>query len=72
MGGTVPGMEVLDSIRKQIEQDLGTKPVSIIPPWKWCSTSLILGPSNTVAQVVVTPTRKLLLSLLITLFLVLI
>jgi hypothetical protein len=33
MGGTIPGLVVLDSIRKQAEQDRGRKPVSNIPPW---------------------------------------
>jgi len=32
MGGTIPGLVVLDSIRKQAEQARGSKPVSNIPP----------------------------------------
>jgi hypothetical protein len=33
MGGTISGLVVLGSIRKQAEQARGSKPVSNIPPW---------------------------------------
>jgi hypothetical protein len=33
VGGTIPGLVVLGSIRKQAEQAMGSKPVSSIPPW---------------------------------------
>jgi hypothetical protein len=33
VGGAIPGMVVLGSIRKQAEQVKGSKPVSNIPPW---------------------------------------
>ena len=33
VGGTISGLVVLDSIRKQAEQARGSKPVSKIPPW---------------------------------------
>jgi hypothetical protein len=33
VGGTIPGLVVLGSIRKQAEQVKGSKPVSNIPPW---------------------------------------
>ena len=33
VGGAIPGLVVLDSIRKQVEQARGNKPVSNIPPW---------------------------------------
>ena len=33
MGGAIPGLVVLGSIRKQAEQARGSKPVSNIPPW---------------------------------------
>jgi hypothetical protein len=33
VGGTIPGLVVLSSIRKQAEQARGSKPVSNIPPW---------------------------------------
>jgi hypothetical protein len=33
VGGAIPGMVVLGSIRKQAEQARGNKPVSNIPPW---------------------------------------
>jgi hypothetical protein len=33
VGGTIPGLGVLGSIRKQAEQARGSKPVSSIPPW---------------------------------------
>ena len=33
VGGAVPGLVVLDSIRKQVEQTRGSKPASNIPPW---------------------------------------
>ena len=33
LGGAIPGLVVLGSIRKQAEQARGSKPVSIIPPW---------------------------------------
>jgi hypothetical protein len=33
VGGAIPGMVVLGSIRKQAEQTRGRKPVSNIPPW---------------------------------------
>jgi hypothetical protein len=33
VGGTIPGLVVLGSIRKQAEQARGSKPVSNIPPW---------------------------------------
>jgi hypothetical protein len=32
VGGTIPGLVVLGSIRKQPEQARGSKPVSDIPP----------------------------------------
>ena len=32
-GGTISGLVVLGSIRKQAEQARGSKPVSNIPPW---------------------------------------
>ena len=31
MGGAIPGLLILDSIRKQAEQVMGSKPVSSIP-----------------------------------------
>ena len=31
--GTIPGLVVLGSIRKQAEQAWGSKPVSSTPPW---------------------------------------
>jgi hypothetical protein len=33
VGGTISGLVVLGSIRKQAEQASGSKPVSSIPPW---------------------------------------
>jgi hypothetical protein len=33
MGGTISGLVVLGSIRKQAEQAQRSKPVSNIPPW---------------------------------------
>jgi hypothetical protein len=33
VGGTIPGLIVLDSIREQAEQARGSKPVRNIPPW---------------------------------------
>jgi hypothetical protein len=33
VGGTISGLVVLGSIRKQAEQARGSKPVSNIPPW---------------------------------------
>jgi hypothetical protein len=33
VGGTIPGLVVLGSIREQAEQASGSKPVSNIPPW---------------------------------------
>jgi hypothetical protein len=33
VGGAIPGLIVLDSIRKQAEQAKRSKPVSNIPPW---------------------------------------
>jgi hypothetical protein len=33
VGGTIPGMVVLGSIRKQAEQARRSKPVRNIPPW---------------------------------------
>jgi hypothetical protein len=33
VGGAIPGLVVLGSIRKQVEQARGSKPVSNIPPW---------------------------------------
>jgi hypothetical protein len=32
VGGAIPGMVVLGSIRKQAKQDMGSKAVSSIPP----------------------------------------
>jgi hypothetical protein len=31
--GAIPGLVVLDSIRKQAEQAMGSKPVRSSPPW---------------------------------------
>jgi hypothetical protein len=33
VGGAIPGLAVLGSIREQAEQARGSKPVSNIPPW---------------------------------------
>jgi hypothetical protein len=33
VGAVIPGLVVLGSIRKQAEQDRGSKPVKDIPPW---------------------------------------
>jgi hypothetical protein len=33
VGGTIPGLVVLGSIREQAEQARGGKPVKNIPPW---------------------------------------
>ena len=33
VGGAVPGLVFLDSIREQAEQARGSKPVRNIPPW---------------------------------------
>ena len=33
VGGAIPGLVVLGSIRKKAEQAGGSKPVSNIPPW---------------------------------------
>jgi hypothetical protein len=33
VGGTIPGLVVLRSIREQAEQARGSKPVRNIPPW---------------------------------------
>jgi hypothetical protein len=33
VGGTIPGLVVLGSIREQAEQARGSKPVRNIPPW---------------------------------------
>jgi hypothetical protein len=33
VGGAIPGLVVIGSIRKQAEQGRGSKPVSNIPPW---------------------------------------
>jgi hypothetical protein len=37
VGGTIPGLVVLGSIRKQADQDRGNKPVKNIPPWPHAS-----------------------------------
>ena len=33
MGGAIPGLVVLGSVREQAEQARGSKPVRNIPPW---------------------------------------
>ena len=33
VGGVIPGLVVLSSIRKQAEQAMRSKPVSSTPPW---------------------------------------
>jgi hypothetical protein len=33
VGGVIPGLVVLRSIKKQAEQAEGSRPVSSIPPW---------------------------------------
>jgi hypothetical protein len=33
VGGAIPGLVLLRSVRKQAEQARGSKPVSNIPPW---------------------------------------
>jgi hypothetical protein len=33
VGGTIPGLVVLGSIREQAERARGSKPVKNIPPW---------------------------------------
>ena len=33
MGGAIPELGILGSMRKQAEQAMGRKPVSSIPPW---------------------------------------
>jgi hypothetical protein len=33
VGGTISGLVVLDSLRKQAEQARGSKPAKNIPPW---------------------------------------
>jgi hypothetical protein len=33
VGGTIPGLVVLGSIREKAEQASGSKPVKNIPPW---------------------------------------
>jgi hypothetical protein len=33
VGGAIPGLGVLGSIREQAEQARGSKPVKTIPPW---------------------------------------
>jgi hypothetical protein len=33
VGGAIPGLVVLGSVRKQAEQARASKPVSNIPPW---------------------------------------
>ena len=33
VGGAIPGLVVLGSIRKQAEQAMRSKPVSSTPPW---------------------------------------
>jgi hypothetical protein len=33
VGGAIPGLVVLGSLRKQAEQARGSKPVRNIPPW---------------------------------------
>jgi hypothetical protein len=33
LGGAIPGLVVLDSIREQAEQARGSKPVKNNPPW---------------------------------------
>ena len=33
MGGTIPGLVVLGSIREQVEEARESKPVREIPPW---------------------------------------
>jgi hypothetical protein len=33
VGGAIPGVVVLGSLRRQAEQAMGSKPVSSIPPW---------------------------------------
>jgi hypothetical protein len=33
VGGAIPGLVILGSIRKQAKQVRGRKPVSSIPPW---------------------------------------
>lgn len=35
-GSTTPGLELLGSIRKQVEEVMGSKPVSTTPPWPLC------------------------------------
>ena len=44
MGGAIPGLVVLGSIRKQTEKTMGSKPVNSSPPWPlyqllWCGKS---------------------------------
>jgi hypothetical protein len=43
MGGTIPGLVVLGSIRKEAEQAMGSKPVSSIPP---CPLYQLLPPGS--------------------------
>jgi hypothetical protein len=33
VGGTISGLVILDSIRKQAEKARGNRPISNIPPW---------------------------------------
>jgi hypothetical protein len=33
VGGTIPGLVVLGSIREQTEEARGSKPIKNIPPW---------------------------------------
>lgn len=43
VGGAIPGLEALDSIRQQAEQARGSKSVSSPPPWP---LSQLLSPAS--------------------------
>jgi hypothetical protein len=40
VGGAIPGLVVLGSVRKQAEQAMGSKQISSTPPWLSINVSL--------------------------------
>jgi hypothetical protein len=51
VGGAIPGLVALGSIRKQAEQAKGSKPVNNIPPWPLCQL-LLPEPTKTNTKVI--------------------
>ena len=45
VGGAIPGLVVLGSIREQADQARGGKPVGYIPPWNASASAPTSGPA---------------------------